>query len=82
MKTSGLLALLVVLAFSVPVHAQGGGASSTGTIQGRVSDGQGAAVPGVSPSPRPAPRHSGCRPRSVRKRATTSLPHWLLLRFF
>ncbi len=48
MKTSGLLALLVVLAFTVPTYAQGGGASSTGTIQGRISDPQGALLAGVT----------------------------------
>jgi Carboxypeptidase regulatory-like domain len=46
--TMGLLALLVTLSFSVPAFAQGGGASSTGTIQGRVSDSQGAVLPGVT----------------------------------
>jgi hypothetical protein len=46
--TTGLLALLVALSFSVPVFAQGGGASSTGTIQGRVTDAQGAVLPGVT----------------------------------
>jgi hypothetical protein len=46
--TSGLLALLVALSFSVPAFAQGGGASSTGTIQGRVTDSQGAVLPGVT----------------------------------
>ena len=45
---NGLLALLVVLSFSAPAFAQGGGASSTGTIQGRVSDSQGAVLPGVT----------------------------------
>jgi hypothetical protein len=40
--------LLVALAFSVPAFAQGGGASSTGTIQGRVTDSQGAVLPGVT----------------------------------
>jgi hypothetical protein len=39
---------LVTLAFGVPVFAQGGGASSTGTIQGRVTDSQGAVLPGVT----------------------------------
>jgi hypothetical protein len=33
---------------SVPAFAQGGGASSTGTIQGRVTDAQGAVLPGVT----------------------------------
>jgi len=46
--TTGLLALLVTLSISAPVFAQGGGASSTGTIQGRVSDSQGAVLPGVT----------------------------------
>ena len=46
--TTGLLALLVALSFSVPAFAQGGGASSTGTIQGRVTDAQGAVLPGVA----------------------------------
>ncbi|MEO8680351.1 MAG: carboxypeptidase regulatory-like domain-containing protein [Vicinamibacterales bacterium] len=46
--TMGGLALLVVVAFTVPAFAQGGGASSTGTIQGRVSDAQGAVLPGVT----------------------------------
>ena len=41
-------ALLVALSFSVPAFAQGGGASSTGTIQGRVADAQGAVLPGVT----------------------------------
>lgn len=44
----GLLALLVTLAFSGPAFAQGGGASSTGTIQGKVTDSQGAVLPGVT----------------------------------
>ena len=46
--TTGLLALLVALVFSVSAFAQGGGASSTGTIQGRVTDSQGAVLPGVT----------------------------------
>ena len=46
--TMGLMALLVTLSFSAPVFAQGGGASSTGTIQGRVTDAQGAVLPGVT----------------------------------
>jgi hypothetical protein len=45
---SGGLALALVLATSAPVFAQGGGASATGTIQGRVSDAQGAVLPGVT----------------------------------
>jgi hypothetical protein len=36
------------LAASTPAFAQGGGASSTGTIQGRVTDAQGAVLPGVT----------------------------------
>jgi hypothetical protein len=39
---------IVMLAVAVPVFAQGGGASSTGTIQGRISDAQGAVLPGVT----------------------------------
>jgi hypothetical protein len=46
--TKGLLALLVTVAFAGSAFAQGGGASSTGTIQGRVSDAQGAVLPGVT----------------------------------
>ena len=46
--TTGLMALLVALAFSVPAYAQGGGASSTGTIQGKITDAQGAVLPGVA----------------------------------
>jgi hypothetical protein len=37
----------LVLAAVVPAWAQGGGASTTGTIQGRVVDAQGAILPGV-----------------------------------
>src|SRR3982751_1315321 len=43
-----LFALLVTLSFVAPAFAQGGGASSTGTIQGRVADAQGAVLPGVT----------------------------------
>ena len=43
------LACVLALASVLPVQAQGGGASSTGTIQGRVTDAQGAALPGVGP---------------------------------
>src|SRR5687767_12927306 len=46
--TPGLLALLVTLSFGATAFAQGGGASSTGTIQGRVVDSQGAVLPGVT----------------------------------
>jgi hypothetical protein len=46
--TLGLSALLAALSVSVPAFAQGGGASSTGTIQGRVADAQGAVLPGVT----------------------------------
>jgi len=42
------VALVLVLAVAAPVLAQGGGASSTGTIQGRVVDAQGAVLPGVT----------------------------------
>ncbi len=40
--------LIYALAVAVPAFAQGGGASSTGTIQGRVTDAQGAVLPGVT----------------------------------
>ena len=46
--TKGVLALLVTVAFAGSAFAQGGGASSTGTIQGRVADSQGAVLPGVT----------------------------------
>ena len=46
--TKGVLALVVALAFAGSAFAQGGGASSTGTIQGRVTDAQGAVLPGVT----------------------------------
>ena len=46
--TQVLLALPVMLSLSAPAFAQGGGASSTGTIQGRVADAQGAVLPGVT----------------------------------
>jgi hypothetical protein len=39
---------LAALTVSMPAFAQGGGASSTGTIQGRVTDAQGAVLPGVT----------------------------------
>jgi hypothetical protein len=44
----GLLVAAFVLAAAAPGYAQGGGASSTGTIQGRVTDAQGAVLPGVT----------------------------------
>ncbi|MEW6320950.1 MAG: carboxypeptidase regulatory-like domain-containing protein [Acidobacteriota bacterium] len=40
--------MALVLAVTAPAFAQGGGASSTGTIQGRVTDAQGAVLPGVT----------------------------------
>jgi hypothetical protein len=46
--TKGLLALAVTIVFAANAWAQGGGASSTGTIQGRVADAQGAVLPGVT----------------------------------
>jgi hypothetical protein len=50
MKRWSIAALSLVLAFATaaPVFAQGGGASSTGTIQGRITDAQGAVLPGVT----------------------------------
>ena len=44
----GVIALAIVLGGASVASAQGGGASSTGTIQGRVIDAQGAVLPGVS----------------------------------
>ena len=44
----GLLIAALMLAVASPAFAQGGGASSTGTIQGRVTDAQGAVLPGVT----------------------------------
>ncbi|HET9705664.1 MAG TPA: carboxypeptidase regulatory-like domain-containing protein [Vicinamibacterales bacterium] len=41
-------AVLAVSLAAAPAFAQGGGASSTGTIQGRVMDAQGAVLPGVT----------------------------------
>src|SRR5688572_152415 len=46
-RLSGWL-VVCVLATSTAAFAQGGGASSTGTIQGRVADAQGAVLPGVT----------------------------------
>ncbi len=45
---SGLLIAAMAVAVAAPAYAQGGGASSTGTIQGRVTDAQGAVLPGVT----------------------------------
>ena len=45
---SAVVALLAVVSLSTSAFAQGGGASSTGTIQGRVTDAQGAVLPGVT----------------------------------
>ncbi len=46
---SGALATFAVLAaVTAPAFAQGGGASSTGTIQGRVADSSGGVLPGVT----------------------------------
>ncbi len=43
-----LLAVAIAAATAPSAFAQGGGASSTGVIQGRVSDAQGAVLPGVT----------------------------------
>ena len=43
-----LLVAIVSIAIAGPAYAQGGGASSTGTIQGRVVDAQGAVLPGAT----------------------------------
>ena len=45
---SGLLAVAFAAVTATSAFAQGGGASSTGTIQGRVTDAQGAVLPGVT----------------------------------
>jgi hypothetical protein len=42
------MTFVLALSFSAAAFAQGGGASSTGTIQGRVTDAQGAVLPGVT----------------------------------
>ena len=44
----GLLAVALAAVTASSAFAQGGGASSTGTIQGRVTDAQGAVLPGVT----------------------------------
>lgn len=44
----GLTVIAIAIAMAAPAYAQGGGASSTGTIQGRVTDAQGAVLPGVT----------------------------------
>ncbi len=44
----GLLIAAMTIATTGPAYAQGGGASQTGTIQGRVTDAQGAVLPGVA----------------------------------
>ena len=44
----GVAVFAVLVAASGAAYAQGGGASSTGTIQGRVTDAQGAVLPGVT----------------------------------
>jgi len=46
--TSRVAIVAVALLISSSAFAQGGGASSTGTIQGRVTDAQGAVLPGVT----------------------------------
>ena len=44
----GLLTVALATAIASSAFAQGGGASSTGTIQGRITDAQGAVLPGVT----------------------------------
>ena len=46
--TTGLVTFVSALVLATSAFAQGGGASSTGTIQGRVTDAQGAVLPGVT----------------------------------
>ena len=43
-----LTALAIIATASAPAFAQGGGASATGTIQGRVADSSGGVLPGVT----------------------------------
>ena len=43
-----LTALAIFATTAAPAYAQGGGASSTGTIQGRVADASGGVLPGVT----------------------------------
>jgi hypothetical protein len=47
-QARGLLAVLLVLGLAAPALAQGGGASQTGVISGRVTDTSGAVLPGVT----------------------------------
>jgi hypothetical protein len=44
----GVLVAAMAIAVAPSAYAQGGGASSTGTIQGRITDAQGAVLPGVT----------------------------------
>ena len=44
----GVAALLMVMSWPTAAWAQGGGASSTGTIQGRITDTSGGVLPGVT----------------------------------
>ena len=46
--TNVVWALVAVLGLAAPAFAQGGGASSTGSISGTVSDAQGGVLPGVT----------------------------------
>ena len=43
-----LWACVALVALAAPAFAQGGGASSTGSISGEVKDGQGGVLPGVT----------------------------------
>ena len=45
---TGLLTMALAVSIAGPAFAQGGGASATGTIQGRVADTSGAVLPGVT----------------------------------
>src|SRR5688572_22555529 len=45
---TGVLLVAMAIAVAAPAYSQGGGASSTGTIQGRITDAQGAVLPGVT----------------------------------
>ena len=68
-----VLALALVSAAVVPTFAQGGGASSTGSISGTVSDAQGGVLPGVTVTAT-SPAQIGQLTVVTNEKATTVLP--------
>src|SRR5262245_6858635 len=46
--TTSVVLIGIIIAMAAPARGQGGGASTTGTIQGRVVDASGAVLPGVT----------------------------------